>query len=141
MFRRNTEFFLFDIFVPIQKIKKVVQNFKTPEELLYSFTDWDSVIREFEIMGEATKFLIKDELLPQEFQIIVDFRNQISHKYFGIEPEIVWNIAQHDLPRFENLVIEEIHNIEPSLKEELINSFVQDNIYLNFVVHSLKGLQ
>jgi len=33
-----------------------------------------------------------------EWQDIRDFRNLLIHEYFGVDPEIVWNIVQDDLP-------------------------------------------
>ena len=52
---RGIEMFILDIFVAIHKIKFVVKDFDDGEKLLYSFKDWDTVIREFEIIGEASK--------------------------------------------------------------------------------------
>jgi len=63
---RNIELFIFDIFVALQKIKKVSSNFDNVQKLLYDFTSWDSVIREFEIIGEASKYLLRDELIELE---------------------------------------------------------------------------
>jgi len=141
MSKRDVEYFLFDVFIAILKIKKVAQKFQNGDELLHSFTDWDSVIREFEIIGEATKILIQNNVLSQDYQIIVDFRNHIAHKYFGIEPEIVWSIIQNDLPFFEQMIIQKIRTITPLLKEELIDSFIEDHKYLDFVVVSLEELR
>ena len=140
MSKRDLEYFLFDIFIAIQKIKKVAQKFENSDELLHSFTDWDSVIREFEIIGEATKTLIQNDFLSQDYQIIVDFRNQIAHKYFGIEPEILWKIIHKDLPIFEQVILQKIQIIKPSLKKELIESFKQDYNYLDFIIQALKSL-
>ena len=61
---------------------------------------WDATIRELEISGEATKTLLKQGLLKSEYRRIVDFRNQISHGYFGIDEEIVWDVVSRKLPQF-----------------------------------------
>ena len=140
MSKRAVEFFLLDAYVAILKIKKVVSKFHTYEALLYSFTDWDSVIRELEIIGEATKHLVNNEILDPQYQVIVDFRNQISHKYFGIDPEIVWSVIHNDLERFEKTILDMILELPDALKNELIDSFREDNKYLDFVVKSLTRL-
>ena len=57
---RNVELFIFDIYVAILKIEYIVQDFSDAEKLLHDFRSWDSVIREFEIIGEACKYLLKD---------------------------------------------------------------------------------
>jgi len=138
---RNVEMFIFDIFIAIQKIKNVSSNFNNVQELLYDFTSWDSVIREFEIIGEASKYLLKNRFIEQNYKRIVNFRNQITHEYFGIDQEIVWNIIQQKLQPYENDINELISKIEPNLKEELINSFIKDNHYLDFIVKELEKLK
>ena len=141
MSKRTVEFFLLDVYIAILKIKKVVLRFHTHEELLYSYTDWDSVIRELEIIGEATKHLVNNEMLDKQYQIIVDFRNQITHKYFGIDSEIVWSVIHNDLKKFENTIVNMISELPDSIKNELIASFKEDNKYLEFIVKSLNDLQ
>ena len=44
---RAVELFIFDSIIAIVKIKKVTSKFDKSQDLLHSFTDWDSVIREF----------------------------------------------------------------------------------------------
>lgn len=138
---REIELFIFDIFIAIQKIKKVSTQFDHVESLLHDFMAWDSVIREFEIIGEASKYLLRDKLIETNYRRIVDFRNQISHEYFGIDQEIVWGIIQQKLEPFENDIVELISNIESDLKQELIESFIEDNSYLDFIVSSLQKLK
>jgi uncharacterized protein with HEPN domain len=135
---RGTELFILDIYIAILKIKKVASKFDNVQNLLHSFTDWDSVIREFEIIGEASKYLIRDKLITKDYQIIVDFRNQISHGYFGIDQEVVWAVIHTDLKDFENIIIELINKLEQ--KQELIDSFIEDSKYLDFVVQALEAL-
>lgn len=135
---REIELFIFDIYIAILKIKKVTSRFDNVQELLHSFTDWDSVIREFEIIGEASKYLLRDKLLTSDYQIIVDFRNQITHAYFGIDQDTVWMIAHVDLDEFHNIIINLIQNIKFELRKELVDSFIEDNKYLDFVVNKLE---
>ena len=63
MSKRITEMFLFDIYIAILKIKNSAKNFSNVQDLLYSYAHWDSVIREFEIIGEASKHLIDSKIL------------------------------------------------------------------------------
>ncbi len=72
MSKRVYELFLFDIYVAILKIDYVAKNFKDSQSLKYDFIAWDSVIREFEIIGEAANILIKNDYLSSETQIVVD---------------------------------------------------------------------
>ena len=138
---RKVEMFVFDIFIAIQKIKDTSSKFDNVQDLLHSYTSWDSVIREFEIIGEASKYLLKDNLLVKDYQVAVDFRNQITHEYFGIDLDVVWTIIYTDLDQFEHIILELICTINSDLKRELIESFIEDNKYLNFVVKELESLK
>ena len=140
MSKRITEMFLFDIYIAILKIRNSAKNFNNVQDLLYSYTHWDSVIREFEIIGEASKHLIDSKILDKSYREVVDFRNQITHEYFGIDPDIVWLVIHNDLNSLEDTIVKLINDIESNLKQELINSFIKDNSYLDFVVEKLKNL-
>jgi len=140
MSKRITEMFLFDIYIAILKIKNSAKNFSNVQDLLYSYAHWDSVIREFEIIGEASKHLIDSKILDKSYREVVDFRNQITHEYFGIDPDIVWLVIHNDLNSLEDTIVKLINDIESNLKQELINSFIKDNSYLDFVVEKLKNL-
>ena len=59
MSTRVNELFFFDIYIAILKIKQVVKKFNNSQELLNDYVCWDSIVREFEILGEATSQLIK----------------------------------------------------------------------------------
>ena len=137
---RNIELFIFDIYIAIQKITEVSKRFNNVQNLLYDFMAWDSVVREFEIIGEATKYLLRDQLVEKNYQEVVDFRNQIIHAYFGIDQDIVWEIINNDLKHFEQIIKSLILNIEPNLKQELIESFIEDNHYLDFIIKALREL-
>jgi uncharacterized protein with HEPN domain len=62
---------------------------------------YSAVIREFEIIGEAVGKLpeaSKQRRPDVEWQDIKDFRNLLTHEYFGVDLEIVWRIIEDDLP-------------------------------------------
>ena len=61
----------------------------------------DAVIRNFEIIGEASKNLpdsIKDSYSKIPWKEMYYLRNKVSHEYFGIDYEIIWDIATNYLP-------------------------------------------
>ena len=138
---RKVEMFMFDIYVAILKIKNTVNDFSNVQDLLYDYTKWDSVIREFEIIGEASKYLLKSNLIHKDYQKIVNFRNQITHEYFGIDRDVVWLIIETKLDLLEQTIVELIAKIEANLQSELIDAFIEDNNYLDFVVKELESLK
>ncbi len=141
MSKRQIELFVFDIFIAILKIEQTSAKFNNPQDLVYSYTDWDSVIREFEIIGEASKYLLKENILQKEHRAVVDFRNVIIHEYFGIDSDEVWEIIHNNLKSFYQIIILIIKEIEPDLKDELIDAFIEDNSYLDFAVEKLIALR
>ncbi len=141
MFNRNKELFLFDIFVAVLKINDTVERFNNAQELLHNYNAWDSVIREFGIIGEATNNLIKSGVLDESSRVVVDFRNLLIHNYFGIDPEEVWDVVKSDLPIFKELIVEKLLNIDNGLKSELIEAYIEENIFLVFIKQALESLK
>ena len=73
----------------------------TFEEFCSDRKTYSAVIREFETIGEAVGKLpeeLKGSRSNVEWQDIKDFRNLLSHEYFGVDLEIVWKIIEDDLP-------------------------------------------
>jgi uncharacterized protein with HEPN domain len=138
MSKREPYLFLFDIFIAILKIKKVSEGYENGEALKHDFMSWDSVIREFEIIGEATKHLINAELFTEKHRAIVDFRNLLIHAYFGIDEEEVWDIIEHHLNDIEQFTKTSILKIEDIKKERLITDMCEENRHHDFILSALK---
>jgi len=141
MSERVVDLHLFDILIAILKIENTSKQFSNSQELLHSYTHWDSVIREFEIIGEASKHLIQKNYLPRKHRAVVDFRNKIIHEYFGIDHEEVWNILHNDLPPFKKIILENIEKLPTDLQSELINAFIEDNKHLKFITKTLEQIK
>lgn len=74
----------------------------------------DAVIRNFEIIGEASKSLpetIKNKYIRIPWKEMYYLRNKVSHEYFGIDYEIIWDVAVNYLPN-NKIEIDRIVTIE-----------------------------
>ena len=100
MSHRPSRLVLADIIDSIEKIERYVAGLSR-DGFLADEKTIDAVVRNLEIIGEASK------RLPQSFQSqhpeiqwrrIVGLRNRIVHDYFGLDLEIIWEIVQHELP-------------------------------------------
>lgn len=71
----------------------------------------DAVIRNLEIIGEACRniarhhpeFAARHGDVPWE--IAYEMRNALSHGYFKVDMNIVWNTITQDLPKLEQQVL------------------------------------
>jgi uncharacterized protein with HEPN domain len=140
MSKRVVELFLFDIYIAILKIEEVSKEFSNGSDLKYDFRSWDTIIREFEIIGEAMNNLIKANYFSDEYKMVVNFRNILIHKYFGIDEDIVLNTAKNLKP-LKTAIINKIDLIEQNLKYELVDELQQENQHLSFIQKPLKGLK
>lgn len=100
MSRRLWRVYVEDILESIGYIETYVEGMKY-KHFQEDRKTMDAVVRNFEIIGEASKF-IPDEMRKKHAQIdwtgIVGLRNRIAHEYFAIDPEIMWNILKEELP-------------------------------------------
>jgi len=97
--RRDREY-LADITSAIGRILTYTSEISYEEFLLDTKTQ-DAVIRNLQVIGEATKKLSKSQKqsypsLP--WREMAGLRDRLVHEYFGINSEIVWTVAENDLP-------------------------------------------
>lgn len=61
----------------------------------------DGVIRQIEIMGEATKKLsesIRNKYPDVPWKDVAGMRDKLIHHYFGVDIEAVWDTTKKDVP-------------------------------------------
>ena len=103
---RDYNLFLQDILNACQKIQRYTQNL-TFGEFSKDDKTIDAVIRNFEIIGQATRKIpdsVKDNNTNIDWQAIIGMRNIIIHDYFGIDLEEVWKTIQEDIPVLESAI-------------------------------------
>lgn len=140
MSKRISEFFIVDILIAIDKVKRYTHEFKSSQEFLYDEKSFDATMRELEIIGEATKHLIRGNLLDTEWQIVVDFRNVIAHEYFGIDSDEIWEVITVYLATFETEIIKLFDNSDKDVLIDIINSNIEDFKYSIKTVSLLNNL-
>lgn len=97
----------------IERIEKYLQGFdeaKFQTDLLHQ----DAVLRQLEIIGEASKNLSDDlrAANPQvEWRKMAGTRDRLAHGYFSVDTEIVWRITQDFLPVLKKQVEEILENL------------------------------
>jgi uncharacterized protein with HEPN domain len=101
---KDNKIFLEHILESIEAIEEFTKN--VGEEEFYSNREkTDAVIRNFEIIGEASKFLNDDFKMVNAhipWRDISDLRNVLIHEYFGVDKEKVWKMIEKDVPNLKN---------------------------------------
>ncbi len=114
MSKRAPDLLLEDILESAKKIQKFTKGMSF-DKFVHDERTIDAVIRNFEIIGEASNRL-PDEFKTKNNNIdwirIKGFRNRIVHDYFGIDHSIVWKIIQDFLPD----MVEEINIVAKKKK-------------------------
>ncbi|MFZ4455278.1 MAG: DUF86 domain-containing protein [Bacteroidales bacterium] len=112
--QRTYKMYLDDILLSINRIEEYTNG------LSYSgfkkdYKTVDAVIRNFEIIGEAAKNIpteIKEANSKVPWNEMYLLRNKVSHEYFGIDYEIIWDIAVNYLPENKQQIEEILLNIK-----------------------------
>jgi len=101
MSKRTPELLVEDIIESCYKIVDYTKDISF-EEFIADAKTIDAVIRNFEIIGEASNRLpeeFKDTYQNIDWFRLRGFRNRIVHDYFGIDYSIVWQIKETYLPQ------------------------------------------
>ncbi len=77
------------------------------EDFLSDHKTQDAVVRNIEIIGEAARSLPAD-FTERHTEVpwgeIVAMRNVIVHQYFGILPDVVWDVIKNELPALQSQI-------------------------------------
>jgi uncharacterized protein with HEPN domain len=113
---------LADVLAAIGRIRRYAQDDRTrfdTDELLQN-----AVLHWIEIIGEAARGVsdkVRDAHPEVPWRVITDMRNRVSHGYFDIDLDVVWNTVTRDLPELQESVI----RILAELDSEAENSQLQ----------------
>ncbi len=106
MSRRKDDDLLSDIYEALRRIEEYQKN-SNYEEFLRDTKTQDAIVRNLEIIGEASKN-ISDDIIKQFPEVrwnnFAKVRDKLIHHYFGINLDIVWNILKDALPNLAEQV-------------------------------------
>jgi uncharacterized protein with HEPN domain len=104
--KRDDTVFLQHILDAIQRTRQHLRDV-SQEQFWQNDLVQDAVIRQLEIIGEASRNL-SDDLRSAHSQVpwgqIIGLRNKLIHAYFSVDLSIVWEIVNDDLPALEEQV-------------------------------------
>jgi len=103
---RHSQLRVQDILDAIDRIASYVAGLDY-EHFLTDRKTQDAVTRNIEIIGEAARVLpedFKERHADVPWSEIVAMRNVIVHQYFGILPEVVWDVVKNELPALRSQI-------------------------------------
>lgn len=108
--------YLGHILQAIGRIKEYVQGM---DEAAFSedHRTQDAVIRNFEIIGEASRNIEKrypefaQEYADVPWAVAYEMRNVLAHGYFTVDLNVVWRTINNDLPGLEEKISELRDNV------------------------------
>lgn len=99
--KREFILYLEDMILSMQRIEEYLGDLDF-KKFKMTYIVVDAVVRNFEIIGEASKKIPTDiqEKYPEiPWRKMYGLRNLIAHEYFGIDYEMIWEIAKNNLPK------------------------------------------
>ena len=101
----------------LDAISKIESYAEVGKDRFIAESHWqDAIIRNLEIIGEATKRLsdtVKSKNAEIPWKSIAGLRDILIHNYMGVDLETVWIVVEKDLPLFK----EQIKNLLKSVDE------------------------
>jgi len=108
MSKRNLLLYIDDIFDSCNKIQKYTDGY-TYTKFKKDIKTVDAVIRNLEIIGEASKMVplkIRKKYKKVPWREMIDMRNKVSHEYFGVDCRILWATIETDIPDLLQSIIQ-----------------------------------
>jgi uncharacterized protein with HEPN domain len=98
--KRTLALYLNDVLEAIERIESYVERCSF-EQFAKNTLVIDAVVRNFEIIGEATKHIpveIKQENPLIRWKDMAGMRDKLAHEYFGVDIDILWKTSVNRLP-------------------------------------------
>jgi uncharacterized protein with HEPN domain len=97
--KRDLNLFLDDILESIELLEKYTKDLSL--EIFYEDSQiQDAIIRRIEIIGEAAKHFpesVRERHPKIPWRDVIGMRNYIVHDYFGINYDLLWEVATKDI--------------------------------------------
>ncbi len=110
----RNELFLEDILECCNNIEEFLVG-KVETDLAENKMLRDAIVRNIEIIGEASKNLsddLRDENPQVRWRDIMRMRDKLVHHYFRLNLEIVWQTATQNIPKLKSEVEKIVENLQ-----------------------------
>ncbi len=104
--KRDILLYIQDIIRSMEAIEQFVEGMDL-DQFIHDDRTSSAVIRKFEIIGEASKYIPND--IRNQFPLIpwkdmAGMRDVLIHAYFGIDHQLVWDSVKKEIPGMKTLL-------------------------------------
>lgn len=97
---RSTRLFIQDMLECARKVIRYTQGM-TQDEFFTTDLEYDAVLRNLEILGEAAKQIpqaLRDKYPQVDWRGIAGLRDILAHAYFSLDEDTLWDIITNKVP-------------------------------------------
>lgn len=110
--RRDNDY-LSDVLEAMSRVLRYVEGMSF-EDFMQDIRTQDAVVRNIEIIGEATKHLSIScrRRFPQiPWKEMAGMRDKLIHHYFGVNYDVVWTVATEEIPQLVPIIAEALESL------------------------------
>jgi uncharacterized protein with HEPN domain len=103
---RNWRIYLDDILHACEKVGRFTIGM-SQADFQQDERTFDAVVRNLEVIGEAAKHVpeqVRQRMPGIEWRKVAGLRDVLSHAYFGIDADILWDIISNKLKSLEDAI-------------------------------------
>jgi uncharacterized protein with HEPN domain len=118
--KREYRLYIDDILEAIEKIEKYMEDLSF-DEFTEDTKTIDAVIRNFQIIGEATKRIpeeVKGRYADIPWREMAGMRDKLVHEYFGVKLDVLWKTIKNRLPELKVLIKEVLEKMNKEIGED-----------------------
>jgi uncharacterized protein with HEPN domain len=118
--KREYRLYIDDILEAVEKIEKYVKGLSS-DEFIEDGKTVDAVIRNFQIIGEATKRIpdeVKRKYADIPWKEMAGMRDKLVHEYFGVKLDVLWKTIKNRLPELKALIKEVLEKMNKEIGED-----------------------